>query len=153
MDITDNDIKKAISIAKNAKANAFTLHFSPKGACIITNDGKFFGGCNIETDISGLGVCAERCAVDQAIVSGRYSFKSIITFDGEFAHPCGVCLQYLMLFSQVSGQDIAIITAVSEEEYKKYSLKELMPIDYISDSNEEKLKSYRDKIIDSEVRA
>lgn len=152
MELTNEEINKAINIAITAKNNAFTLHFEHKGACVITLDKKYFGGCNIETDISGLGICAERCAIDHAVVNGEYRYSAIVVFDSEeYIHPCGVCLQYLLLFNQLNTEDLKIISAKGLNDYKIFTFDDLIPITYISDSNTEKLNSYKEKKLEGKV--
>lgn len=149
--MSNEEIVNAIKIAKNTKDNAFVLHFNPKGACIVTTDGKMFGGCNIESDISGLGLCAERAAIDHAVVNGQYEYKGIVVFDENLSFPCGVCLQYLNTFSQINNFDIEIICASDESSFKKYNLSQMLPLHYGSDSNISKLKEYKNKDL-KEVR-
>lgn len=141
--IPKNQIVKAIKIAKNVRSNAFVLKHNPKGACVITDDNKFYGGCNIESNVSGLGLCAERCAIDHAVVHGNYDFKAIVVYDDSVpTYPCGACLQYLNLFTQINGANLQIISAHSVDDYTQFSFKELLPMNYISRSSEGLLKKY-----------
>ena len=82
------------------------------GAAVLTDSGKIFAGPNIENAISGLGICAERVAINHAICHGEYNFTSIAIYTNtpQVIWPCGSCLQYLAEWSQVANHDIAIIT-------------------------------------------
>ncbi|MGN1007151.1 MAG: rRNA maturation RNase YbeY, partial [Aristaeellaceae bacterium] len=50
-------------LAEEARRNAYSpySHFSV-GACILTEDGRTFQGCNFENASFGATICAERCA-------------------------------------------------------------------------------------------
>ncbi len=61
-----------IETARRAMKNAYTpVTRFPVGASVLTASGKLFEGCNTQSVISGLGVCAERSAIDHAVVFGR----------------------------------------------------------------------------------
>ena len=116
------------------------------GACLITKNGNFYEGCNVENSISGLGSCAERNAVNNAVAHGEYFFKSILVIhDGkEPIYPCGMCLQYLLEFSQISKDDIEIIMCNLEGRENKSSLRKLLPNGYYADEKRHNLAKFRD---------
>ena len=41
------------------------------GACILTESGETFRGCNFENASYGAAICAERCAASCAVAAGR----------------------------------------------------------------------------------
>ncbi|QQG44436.1 MAG: cytidine deaminase [Candidatus Roizmanbacteria bacterium] len=145
--VTDLELKYLIEKAKLARENAFVPRSSHKvGACILTEDGEYFEGCNVESIISGLGTCAERAAIDHAVIHGKYNFKALVSFDAKINFPCGACLQYLLEFYQVSEKEITIISADMEGNIKTNSLFELQPHGYLTENNLDSLKSYKDKM-------
>ncbi|MDD3264121.1 MAG: cytidine deaminase [Candidatus Nanoarchaeia archaeon] len=115
------------------------------GACILTNNGNFYEGCNVENSISGLGNCAERNAVNNAVAHGEYSFKSILVIhDGKDpVYPCGMCLQYLLEFSQVSQSDIEIIMCNLDGKEQKSTVRKLLPHGYYTDEKSHNLSKFR----------
>ena len=144
--IGEEEIKKLRETASTARNNAFVPRSGHKiGASILSIDGKYFGGCNIESNISGLGSCAERVAIDNAVSSGKYEFLALFILDEEITMPCGACLQYLLEFYFITDQDIAIISSDLEGNIKNYSLLELLPKGYLPHSDIEKIKSYKNK--------
>jgi len=144
--IAESEIKLMITKARLVRENAFVpTSQHGVGACVLTGDGGLFEGCNVESSISGLGICAERAAVDHAIAHGKYQFKAILTFDEEIILPCGVCLQYLLEFSQVSGEDIAIIAADFQGKQQINWLRELLPHGFLAQRNLEKISAYRNR--------
>jgi cytidine deaminase len=150
MKLTETEIIKMIAVAREARENAFVIRsFHKFGSCVLTEDGEYFGGCNIENTISGMGVCAERAAVDNAVIHGKYRFKGIaIIDDSEMTfYPCGACREYLALFSQTNGVDLEIVLAENENKYKVTTISELLPHLFISKSEEtrNRIKSYKNK--------
>ena len=102
MKISEEEIQKLIKEAIKTRKFAFTHRSRHNiGASVLTLDGKIYGGCNIESVISGLGTCAERAAIDHAITHGHYDIKAVCTVDKGLTPTCGACLQYIMLFSQL----------------------------------------------------
>ncbi len=144
--IAEEEIKKLRETASAARNNAFVPRSGHKiGASILSTDGKYFGGCNIESNISGLGSCSERVAIDNAICNGKYEFKALLILDDKLTVPCGACLQYLLEFYFITDQDITIISSDIEGNIKSYSLLELLPKGYLPHSDIEKIKSYKNK--------
>lgn len=144
--LSKKELKKLIASAKKTREFAFThrsLHNI--GASVLTTDGKIFGGCNIESVISGLGTCAERCAIDNAVSHGYYNFKAVCTLDKGFSPTCGACLQYILLFSQVSQKEIILVNADTEGNYEIDLLSDLLPEGYKTKHNLEVIRSYGKK--------
>jgi cytidine deaminase len=117
--LTDAETKEMIKRAISVRLNAYdpVTNFGV-GACILTTDGYFFEGCNVQSVISGLGTCAERSAVDHAVTHGKYKYKAISVVAEKAIMPCGACLQYLNEFSQITNKDIVIISANSKGKIK-----------------------------------
>ncbi|KAL2372975.1 hypothetical protein RJZ57_002549 [Blastomyces gilchristii] len=67
------------------------------GACLLTDEGEFIVGANVENVSYPVGVCAERCALSTAVVAGHKNFKAIAvaTDINPGASPCGMCRQFL----------------------------------------------------------
>ena len=100
------------------------------GAALLTEDGKVYGGCNIENAAFGPGNCAERTAIFKAVSEGKKKFTRIAIVGGkkgkvtEYCSPCGVCRQVMREFCQ---DDFEIILAKSPKDYQVYTLIELLP--------------------------
>ncbi|HPC34100.1 MAG TPA: cytidine deaminase [Candidatus Absconditabacterales bacterium] len=143
--LVEKEIKELIKVAKKTRKNAFSHRSMHKiGASVLTMDGKIFGGCNVESAISGLGTCAERCAVDNAVSHGHYELRAVCTVDAQLVPICGACLQYILLFSQVSDQDIWLISADLKGNYEIKTLSQLLPEGYKT-KNTKNLKTYGKK--------
>ena len=120
-------VKTAMQAAKNA--------FNPRpdshgvGAAVLTKSGMVFPGVNIQSAISGLGTCAERAAVYNAVSNGHCNISCLAVYfpSKKFFNPCGACLQLLSEFSQVSASDIRIIEVNSEGKTRSTSLRKILP--------------------------
>jgi len=100
------------------------------GAAVLTAKGKIYQGCNTQSVISGIGVCAERSAIDHAVACGEYLFDTIAVtsrLEAPIA-PCGMCLQYIGEFSQIAQHDIEILMIGSTGEIKESSVSKMLPV-------------------------
>ncbi len=121
-------IKEAIMARKNSYCpySGYAV-----GACVQTADGSNFSGCNMENASYGLTICAERIAIGKAISEGAERIVAIAIAGGkkdadvlDEAFPCGACRQVLREFG---SDDMQIIVAKSETEYRIFTLGELYP--------------------------
>ena len=121
--------------ASKAMENAYVLWGFKVGAAVLAEDNKIYGGGNVESWVSGLGVCAERCAIQHAVLHGNRKIKGIavvtdVKTEGE-TKPCGACLQYIFDFA--ANPEIKILTAkvagdkILFETLKVKTIKELLP--------------------------
>ena len=121
-------IKYAISMRKMSYT-PYT-HFNV-GAALLSADGRVFTGCNIENAALTPSNCAERTAFFKAVSEGVKDFAAIAVVGGPegadellYCSPCGVCRQVM---SEFCHDDFKIIMAKSEDEYKVYTLPEILP--------------------------
>lgn len=130
--------KELLSLAVNAMKKSYSPYSNCKvGAALLCNNGKVFTGTNIENASFSPTVCAERVAVFKAVSEGETEFSEIAVVGGKdgkingiFA-PCGVCRQVLREFCD---DDFPIILGESENEFKKVTLKELLPLSFSPDN-------------------
>lgn len=114
-------ITKALEVQKMAYVPYSNFHV---GAALLTEDNKLYTGCNIEISSYSPTLCAERTAIFKAISEGHRKIKTIaIVGDANPTFPCGVCRQVIREF----GKDATVIIANSEDDYKEYTLDELLP--------------------------
>lgn len=130
--------KELLSLAVNAMKKSYSPYSNCKvGAALLCKNGKVFTGTNIENASFSPTVCAERVAVFKAVSEGETEFSGIAVVGGKdgkingiFA-PCGVCRQVLREFCD---DDFSIILGESENEFKKVTLKELLPLSFSPDN-------------------
>ncbi len=101
------------------------------GAALLSSKGQIFTGCNIENFAYGPSNCAERTAIFKAVSEGVRDFKAIAIVGGkhgvirDYCAPCGVCRQVMAEFCR--PEEFQIILAKSPEDYRVYTLAELLP--------------------------
>lgn len=104
------------------------------GAALLSKSGKIYTGCNIENAGFSPTNCAERTAFFKAVSEGTTEFAAICIVGGkdgiltEYAPPCGVCRQVMMEFCD--PDTFEIILAKGKDEYKIYTLKEVLPMGF-----------------------
>ncbi|KKC30471.1 cytidine deaminase [Caldanaerobacter subterraneus] len=121
------DYEKLIEIAKEARENAYAPYSNFKvGACVLTEDGNIYKGCNIENASFGLTVCAERVAMFNAYSGGERKLKAIAVVadtDGPVS-PCGACRQVMM---ELGGEDMVVILSNMKGDHAIMTVKDLLP--------------------------
>ena len=108
------------------------------GAALLTVDGHRYLGGNIENASYGATNCAERTAFFKAVSEGERKFTAIAIAGGiagedpvEYAYPCGICRQVMQEFCR---DDFVIYVVKSEQDYQRYTLKELLPFGFGGDA-------------------
>ena len=120
-------ISKAIKMLEYSYVPYSRFHV---GAALLANNGTIYTGCNIENAAYGPSNCAERTAVFKAVSEGVKEFEAIAVVGGpdgrikDFCPPCGVCRQVLAEFCT---RDLKVILAKSIDEYKVFTLEQLLP--------------------------
>ena len=118
--------EQLFALASEAMQNSYSpySHFKV-GACILTEDGRTFKGCNFENASYGATICAERCAAGCAIAAGSRRFRAIaIASESAPAWPCGICRQVLREFSDLS---LPVIVGAAGKGFTVRTLGELLP--------------------------
>ena len=130
------NFQELTELALQARERAYVpySHFAV-GAALLCKDGTVYQGCNIENAAYPATNCAERTAFFKAVSEGRRDFAAIAVVGGPageapaaFCPPCGVCRQTLMEF--VNPKKFQVILAKSENEYKIYTLNDLLPLGF-----------------------
>jgi homotetrameric cytidine deaminase/rRNA maturation RNase YbeY len=118
--------ERLCELACEAMEKAYSPYSKFKvGACILTDDGRTFQGCNFENSSYGATICAERCAAGNAIVNGAKRFKAIaIAGSSAAAWPCGICRQVL---NEFGGKDMRVLVGEAGKEFAVRTLGQLLP--------------------------
>ena len=120
----ERDALVAAATAARENASAPYSHFHV-GAALLAEDGRVFGGCNVESSSYGLTCCAERTAVFKAISEGARKFRAVAVVTGadEPTSPCGACRQ--VLWDQC--RDIVVVKATTVGKVEETTLATLIP--------------------------
>jgi len=124
--MSDNTIvEKLFEEAMKTRENAYAPYSNFKvGACLLSEDGEIFTGCNVENASYGLSICAERNAIFSAVAKGKRKFKAmLIVAEGETpVKPCGACRQVMLEFG-----DFDVYLANTSGKIEKTKVSKLLP--------------------------
>jgi cytidine deaminase len=95
---------------------------------LVTKDGHYFEGVNVEDASTRAGICAERNAITSFVTAGykKGDIKeiNIMLSSGRIGTPCFVCRQ---LISEFCDEDTMINCYTKNGEVKHFTVKELCP--------------------------
>lgn len=94
-------------------------------AAILTSNGRFFSGCNVENASYGPTICAERNAVFQMIANGAKKIEAVVIYIATPmpSAPCGACRQVINEF----GANAIIKCVCDGPSELSMNLHELLP--------------------------
>lgn len=127
--MTDQELIRRALLAREQAYTPYS-HFQV-GAALLTRTGTVYPGCNIENAAYTPTNCAERTAFFSAVAQGERDFAAIAIVGGpqggvlDYTAPCGVCRQVMMEFCD--PDTFRILAARSPEDYRVFTLRELMP--------------------------
>ncbi len=126
---------KLVLSAMAAREKAYVPYSKFKvGAALLTDEGKIYGGFNIECAAYSVCNCAERTALFRAIYDGYRNFSAIAVVGGveaeedelsSYCPPCGMCRQALREFC--NPDKMKIILAKSVTDFKIFTLSDMLP--------------------------
>jgi cytidine deaminase len=135
--ITESVESELLTAALRGMRSAKVLWGFRVGAAVLADDERIYEGCNVESEIAGLGVCAERSAIDHAVIHGNRKIRAVAVVADhpsiESLTPCGACRQYIKEFAD---GDIYVVMAMAKSESIQKSTKlkrkisELFPYPY-----------------------
>jgi cytidine deaminase len=136
-DLTELEETTLLDSALRGMRHAKVLWGFRVGAAVLADDDKIYEGCNVESEVAGLGVCAERSAIDHAVIHGNRKIRAVgVVADHpsiESLTPCGACRQYIKEFAD---GDIWIVMAMAKSGSVQRNTKlrrrisELLPYPY-----------------------
>ena len=94
--ITLNEFSELRQRATAAKATAYCPYSRFRvGATVLSGEGQFIDGANVENASYPVSTCAERVALGTAVTGGHRGFRAIAvaTDIAPPASPCGMCRQ------------------------------------------------------------
>ena len=125
-----NNQQKLLNLAKHAATNAYAPYSKFKvGAAIISTNGNFYSGCNVENISYPLGTCAEQGAVSAMINGGDNQIAEILIYaeSKQLISPCGACRQRIAEFATPQ----TLVHLASAEGVKQtLTITELLPLSF-----------------------
>ena len=112
--------------------------FRVASICLM-NDGKSFGGVNVENASYGGTICAERVAITSAIASGykkgEFSKLYVMCDNEKVGMPCFACRQVIL---ELFDKDSTITCMNPYEDEITLSVKDLCPYPFALEDNDDK---------------
>lgn len=126
-------IAELFKLAYQASERAYSPYSNVKvGACVLSQDGQTYTGCNVENASYGLTQCAERNALANAINAGMQPGQAqsllIYATGFEVLAPCGACRQVM---NELMMPDATVISCISESDVKRWTVGDLLPDPFI----------------------
>lgn len=124
--LTNAEKTSLVAAAAQARRHAAAPYSKFRvGAALLSEDGRVFTGCNVESASYGLTVCAERTAVFKALSEGVRGFRAVAVVTGakEPTAPCGACRQ--VLWDQC--RDIDVVMQTTGRRRVEHRLAALLP--------------------------
>ena len=114
--------EQLMHLAEEAMQRAYAPYSGYRvGACLLSEDGRTFTGCNIENASYGATLCAERTAVAKAVSEGATRFTAIaVVGSGSVAWPCGVCRNEF-------SDHMRVLAGQAGRGYEEMALSDLLP--------------------------
>lgn len=131
VEITETEFAKLKQLALESRETCYAPYSKfPVGAVILTDDGEYITGGNVENASYGATICAERSAAVKAVTTGHRKFKAIaVSTNLDYAaSPCGICRQFIREFAPLT-MPLYMFTK-DGSDYKKMTLEELLPMSF-----------------------
>lgn len=123
MDVIVDIIKKLREMAILASQNAYAPYSDAHiGSSLLTEDGSFFSGCNVENSSYGGTVCSERVAIFNAVSSGHKKISKLYVYSKPGWPPCGMCRQVIGEFATSDMEIIVGDEHGSEQRFKFWDI-------------------------------
>jgi cytidine deaminase len=110
--VKKEDIGSLLDDAADAAGRAYAPYSKVRvGAAALAVSGKVYTGCNVENASSGLTVCAERTAVQNAVSAGEREIVAVAVFSPDISciTPCGACRQVMAEFATRASPGLLVI--------------------------------------------
>ena len=112
--LTTEQKNELIQVAREYQTRAYAPYSKYLvGAAVLAEDGKLYGGNNIENSAYPSGLCGERVAIFKAISEGNRRILAICVVTRNGGSPCGACRQVMREFAAL---DMPVIIANEQGE-------------------------------------
>ena len=125
-----NTFSKLFKLASQARNNAYAPYSKfAVGASILSTNGKYYTGCNVENISYPCGTCAEQGAISAMIAGGDTSIAEILILadTDELITPCGACRQRI---NEFSTSNTIITLANLNGKHQQYTISQLLPAQF-----------------------
>jgi cytidine deaminase len=117
-----------LAVARAARGNAYAPYSNYLvGVALLAEDGRVFGGCNVENAAYPQGVCAEAGAISAMVLAGQRKARAVMVVGAglRLITPCGGCRQKLREFCD--PKQFVVIAANENGVQQEWTLEALLP--------------------------
>ncbi len=117
-----------LAVAQAARAVAYAPYSRyAVGAALLGDDGRIFGGCNVENAAFPQGVCAEAGAISAMVLAGVRKAQAVLVLGGgpRMISPCGGCRQKLREFCD--PHTFQVLAVNDDGQQQQWTLEQLFP--------------------------
>lgn len=121
------DKRRLIEEAKRARTRAYVPYSKFKvGAVLMTKQGEFIHGCNIENAAYSMCNCAERTALFKAYSDGLTDFEAlcVVADTHRPVPPCGACRQVM---AELCPSEMKVILTNLNGDVEETTVSKLLP--------------------------
>ncbi len=120
-------LEKLIEKAKSAAERAYCPNSeNPVGACVLTQNGMIFTGCNIETTAPAGSLGAMEVAVVKAVSEGCSNILAVVNYcENSIVYPTGDEREFLREFTER-----AQIICATVDKTEQFTIQELLPFSF-----------------------
>jgi cytidine deaminase len=123
-ELSEETIQKLINAALEVRKRSYNPYSKfGVGAAVLADNNTIIVGTNVENVSFGLTICAERCALFNAISLGYKNFTTLAVVTEDGSTPCGACRQVI---KELCG-NIPIIIGKTDTSYRIVEMDELLP--------------------------
>lgn len=124
----NTQLDRLMAAALKARANAHAPYSNhPVGAAILADNGKIYGGANVENAAHPSGQCAEASALGAMVSDGGKKVEAIVIVGphDDLCPPCGGCRQRIYEFAM---PETMVHLMVGDHIERSLPLSELLPL-------------------------
>ncbi|MDT3443376.1 MULTISPECIES: cytidine deaminase [unclassified Pseudofrankia] len=127
--VTDQIVNELVRMATEATEFAYAPYSNFQvGAALLTGDGRFCSGANVENRSYPMSICAERAAIVKAVTDSREDLEivavAVAESNGGPCAPCGGCRQVISEFARTGA---LLIYRDALGVFKRVPIEEALP--------------------------
>ena len=133
--IHTSEFERLFQLALKARENAYAPYSNFQvGVSLLTNDGQYFSGCNVENAAYPSSVCAEVNAITSMVTQGSRKIAAILILGGDADHPCSPCGNCRQVLAEFATSDTTVHLCHAGGIHQTLSFKELLPVVFQHDT-------------------
>nr|WP_198152805.1 cytidine deaminase [Pseudofrankia sp. DC12] len=127
--IDDQTVEELVRLATAATQFAYAPYSEFQvGAALLTGDGRYYSGANVENRSYPMSICAERAAIAKAVTEDAAALEivavAVVEGGGGPCAPCGGCRQVISEFARPGA---LLVYRDGSGQFKRVTVEEALP--------------------------